>query len=805
MFKFPFFYIISMTDYEKASIEDILKELSTSKNGLSEEEAKNRLQTYGYNEIKEKKESPVIKFLKKFWAPVPWMLEAAIVLTYILGKYLDMYIIAFLLVFNAIVSFVQENRAENAVELLKQKLNVKARVLRNGKWEVIPARYLVPGDVIHVRLGDIVPADVKIFDGEVSVDQSALTGESMPVSKTVGNVAYSGSIIKRGEATGVVILTGAKTYFGKTTELVQSAKAESHLEKLILNIVKYLIIIDVLLVIALTVFSIISGISISDVLPFSLIVLIASIPVALPATFTIAMALGAVELSKKGILVTRLTAAEDAASMDVLNLDKTGTITENRMRVGDPIPMQGFSKDEVVKYAYMASDEASQDPIDNAVITCLRENKINPENFEKISFKPFDPSIKRTEAIVNYNGKILRVVKGAPQVIASMAELNNIGDYNKTLEDLSSRGFRTISVAIGDKEGKLKVVGILPLYDRPRPDSKSFIQEIKALGVKPKMVTGDTKLIAKEIAKEVDIGDTICNINDIKEIPDEHEKVKKIEECNVFSEVYPEDKYFIVKTLQKAGHYVGMTGDGVNDAPALKQAEVGIAVANATDVAKASASMVLTHEGLTDIVESIKTGRKIYQRMLTYTINKIIKTLQVVLFLTLSFFIVRFFVTTPFDIILLLFANDFVTMSIATDNVRYSQHPERWSAKKLVIASLILAFLVVVESFFALWVSLYQGLSINEIHTFIFDMLVFSGQFTVYMVRERRSMWASMPSKFLLTSSIADIIFITLISLLGIFVTPLPLFYILEVLAITFLFTVGIDLIKNISFKTVGI
>jgi len=792
------------SNFEKMSIEETLTQLNTSLKGLTEKEAEERIKKYGYNEVKEKKESPIVKFLKKFWAPVPWMLEVTIVITYILGKYLDMYIIIFLLVFNSIVSFIQERRAENAVELLKQKLNVKARVLRDGQWKVIPARLLVPGDVVHIRLGDIVPADIKLFEGEVLVDQSALTGESVPVEKGKGNVVYSGSIIRRGEASGIVIATGAKTYFGKTTELVQTAKAESHLEKLIMNIVKYLIIVDVALVIALFVFSLAVGVKLSDVLPFSLIVLIASVPVALPATFTIAMALGSQELARKGILVTRLTASEDAASMDVLNLDKTGTITENRMRVGDPIPAEGFTKEEVVKYAYMASDEASQDPIDTAVIACLRENNIAPGNYERLEFKPFDPSTKRTEALVKTENNVFRVVKGAPQVIAELAEVPDLKNYYSTLEELSKRGYRTISVAIGDKEGKLKLVGILPLYDRPRKDSREFIEEIKRLNVKPKMVTGDNELIAREIARQVDIGDVICNINEIKKLEGK-ERIKKVEECDVFAEVFPEDKYFIVKTLQEGGHYVGMTGDGVNDAPALKQAEVGIAVANATDVAKASASMVLTHEGLTDIVEAIKTGRRIYQRMLTYTINKIIKTLQVVLFLTLSFFIVRFFVTTPFDVILLLFANDFVTMSIATDNVRYSQKPERLDAGKIVKASLILAFLVVAESFFSLWLALYLRMSINEIHTFIFDMLVFTGQFTVYMVRERRSMWSSRPSNFLLISSIFDIIFISTISVLGILVYPIPLQYVLLILGVSFGFTVIFDHIKNISFKTVGI
>nr|WP_246263803.1 plasma-membrane proton-efflux P-type ATPase [Metallosphaera tengchongensis] len=785
-------------EYEKATVDEVLRQLSTQKSGLSEEEATRRLQQYGLNEIRERKESPVLKFLRKFWAPVPWMLEVAVVLTFVLGKYLDMYIIAFLLVFNSVVGFIQENRAENAVEMLKSRLNVQSRVLRDGKWKLIPAKFLVPGDVVHVRMGDIVPADIKLFEGELSVDQSALTGESMPVERGVGSVLYSGSVIRRGEATGIVVLTGGRTYYGKTTELVSAARAESHLEKLILNIVKYLVVVDVALVVALGLFSVASKVSLSDVLPFALIVLIASVPAALPATFTIAMALETLELSKRGVLVTRLTAVEDAASMDVLNLDKTGTITENRMRVGDPVPLNGFQKDDVVRYAYMASDEASQDPIDNAVISCLSERGISMEGFERLNFKPFDPSTKRTEAQVRHQGRILRVLKGAPQVIASIAQVDDLESYNKTLEDLSSRGFRTISVAVGEE--KLRVVGILPLYDRPRPDSRAFVEEIKSLGVKPKMVTGDNRLIAKEIAREVNIGQVICDIREVKE-----KGGSRIEECDVFSEVYPEDKYFIVKSLQEAGHYVGMTGDGVNDAPALKQAEVGIAVANATDVAKASASMVLTHEGLIDVVEAIKSGRRIYQRMLTYTMNKVIKTLQVVLFLTISFFAVRFFVTTPFDIVLLLFLNDFVTMSIATDNVRYSKSPERWNVRKLVTASLVLASLILIESFLVLWIGLRQGLSQGEIHTLVFDMLVMSGQFTVYVVRERRHMWSSLPSKFLLLASGLDLLFVILISWFGILVTPLPPLYIVEVLLITLVFSLVVDVIKNVTFKAVKI
>jgi len=689
---------------------------------------------------------------------------------------------------------MQEYRAENAVELLKRRLKVTSKVKRDGKWTLIPAEELVPGDVVSVRLGDIVPADVHIIDGIVLVDQSVLTGESQPVERGKGEVIYSGSIVKRGEAQGVVIATGSKTYFGKTAQLVQEAKAGSHIQDVIMRIVKSLVIIDTALVIALTAFALFNGINLGDVLPFSLIVLIASVPVALPATFTIAMALGAMELVKKGILVTRLNASEDAASMDVLNLDKTGTLTENRLRVGDPFPAPGHSGNEVLVLALMASDESSQDPIDTAILECAKERGVSPaQDFRKVNFVPFDPSTKRTEAIVVHNSKELRVVKGAPQVIESLAETDR-NWYERTVEELSSKGHRVIAVAAGEQ--KLSVIGLLPLFDRPRIDSREFVEEIKSLGVSVKMVTGDNVLIAKEVAKEVGIGETVCKMSEIRE-----GKEDSVERCQVFAEVYPEDKYTIVKLLQDRGHVVGMTGDGVNDAPALKQAEVGIAVYNSTDVAKASASMVLTHEGLTDIVEAIKTGRRIYQRMLTYTMNKIVKTLQLVLFLTLSFFVVRFFVTTPFDVILLLFLNDFVTMSIATDHVGYSKFPERWNVNELVRSSSLIASLVLVESFIILWMGLKLGLNEDEIHTLILDMLVFTGQFTVYLVRERRRMWSSLPSLPLLLSSVGAITFTCLISILGILVTPLPPPIVLGVLGLSFGFNIIFDQIKLVTLR----
>ncbi len=779
-------------DYEKASLDEVMASLSTSRNGLSSEEAKRRVEKYGYNEVKEKKVSPVRKFMEKFSAPVPWMLEVTALVTFLLKKYDDMAIILFLLIFNAVVSFVQESRAENAVELLRKRLSVKTLVLRDGEWRTVQARELVPGDVVHIRLGDIVPADVKVIEGEVEVDQSALTGESLAVERKVGSLLYSGSIVKRGEAEGVVITTGKNTYFGKTTELVQNAKVKSHIEELILGIVKDLIVIDVALVVAMVVFSLLFRVPISNVIPFALVVLIASIPVALPATFTIAMAIGALEMSKKGVLVTRLNAIEDASSMDVLCMDKTGTITENKLYVMNPIVAQGVREEDLVRYAVLASEEAGEDPIDNAVINYAKAKGIKADFSVRKSFTPFDPSTKRSEGVIVEGGLEVKVMKGAPQVIGSLCGVSD--QIKDTIDKLAMKGFRVIAVA-KETGGEVILLGFLPLYDRPRADSPKLINELKELGVSVKMITGDNKAIADEIAKEVGIEGNPCTVPEVKE------GKEKVEECSVFAEVFPEDKFFVVKSLQAEGHVTGMTGDGVNDAPALKQAEVGIAVSNATDVAKASASIVLTHEGIVDIVDAVKSGRRIYQRMLTYTLNKIMKTIQVVVFLTTSFFVFRFFVTTPFDIILLLFANDFVTMSIATDNVRYSKSPEKWRVKPLITSSVVLSTMLVLEGFAGIFLSNYLGFTHPEIQTFVFDLLVFSGLFTVLMVRERRRFWHSAPSKWLSLAIAGDVIVVGLISTLGVLVTPIPVAGVVYGLGLAFLWMVGMDMVKNFVFR----
>ena len=599
----------------------IIATVNVAPTGLTTAEAQDRLQQFGRNRVEEEKRHPLLSFLAKFWAPVPWMLEATIVLEIVVHKLEEAAIIGVLLLFNSLLSFVQENQANRALALLRQRLSIQARVLRDGHWQLIPAEELVPGDVIHLRLGDLVPADVRLFDGVVETDESELTGESQAVEKSPGATVYAGSQLKRGEASGEVIATGQRTYFGKTAELVKTAKTSSHLQEIIFAIVKYLVIFDAVLVGALLVYAGFAHLPWSEVLPFALILLVASVPVALPATFTVATALGALDMSHQGVLVTRLSAIEEAAAMDVLCTDKTGTITQNRLAVSQIVPAGGRSPEELLRMAALASDAATQDPIDLAILGAAKEEGVLDAIPHRLQFIPFDPATKRSEAIYDQPGGNLRVVKGAPDALTSL--VSDEGNIADEVERLAGRGARVLSVAAG-MEHSLEFAGLLGLEDPIRDDSKTLVQSLKSLGVRVIMVTGDGPATALAVSLRVDIGDRVGSAEDLR-----NGAGLATEKYDVFAGVFPEDKFRLVQALQQQGHVVGMTGDGVNDAPALKQAEAGIAVSTATDVAKAAASVVLTESGLTGVLRAVETGRRIYQRMLTYTLNKIIKTLEI--------------------------------------------------------------------------------------------------------------------------------------------------------------------------------
>ncbi|PMQ00888.1 MAG: plasma-membrane proton-efflux P-type ATPase [Dictyoglomus sp. NZ13-RE01] len=786
-------------DFEKLSIDEVVTYLKTDlKNGLTKEEVEKRIKIYGYNEVVEVKKNPFLKLAQKFWGLTAWMLEAVIILSFILKKYLDMYIVFGLLVFNAIIGFFQEQKAENAVETLKEKLQINAKVLRDGTWQIIKAKELVPGDIIRLRAGDFVPADSKIIEGEVEVDQSALTGESLTVSKKVSDLIYSGSIIKSLECTAVVVLTGVKTYFGKTTELVQIARPKLHAEKVTSKVVQGLLLIVGVALLITFIVSYFIGINLIEVLSLALVLLASSIPVALPAMFTISMAFGSMELVKKGVLVTRLNAVEDAATMDALCFDKTGTITENKLTVTEVIPLEGFSENDVLLYGALASQEANQDPIDLAILKAAKERNISFEGFIQKSFYPFDPKTRRTEAIIVKEGKTFKVTKGALNIILQITK--EVNDYlvNKE-ENFAKRGYRTLAVAVGNNSEDFKIVGLVALYDMPRKDSKELIQELKNLHISLKMLTGDAMPIAKEIAEEVGIDSLVYNANALREVLQEDPKkaLDIIEKSSVFAEVYPQDKFYIVKGLQEKGHIVGMTGDGINDAPSLKQAEVGIAVSNATDVAKSASSVVLTEEGLSNIVDLIKVGRMIYQRLLTWIFNKVIKTFQIVVFVVVAFLLLKKFIVSAFDVILLMFVIDFVTLSISTDNVRWSKKPDRWNVRSIIQTSAILGVLVVVESLIILFIGLKKfGLEndLNSLQTYSFAILFYFGIFTLFVVRDRKHFWNSIPSKPLLITVILDFIFVTILVSFGIpQLKPIPLIYTVVVILLSSIFSFVIN------------
>jgi H+-transporting ATPase len=760
--------------------------------GLTSAAVQQRRGIYGYNEVVA---APVRWWgvlLGKLWAPVPWMLEVTIALTLLLARYLDAIIIALLLIFNAVISFVQEQRADATLRLLRQRLAIMARVFRDGQWQPLPARELVPDDVIHVRLGDVLPADMRLTSGALVVDQAPLTGESVPVTKAVGDLAYAGAVNTQGEATGVVVATGSRTYFGKTTELVKIAHAASHLETTILAIVKRLVMIDSGLVGAVLLFAVLIHLSLASALPFALIVLIASVPVALPTTFTLTQALGAQELARKGVLITHLAAIEEAASVDILCTDKTGTITANRLSVSALRAYPPFTEQDLLQAGAQASDPASQDPLDIAILAAAQARGGTDDGTTRLSFTPFDPARKRTEAIIQRGAARLMVVKGAPQVIAELTGAATPASLATDVTAFAAEGSRVLGVAIGPT-GALHYAGLLALSDPPRPDSAQLITQLTELGIAVRMVTGDTSATAQAIARQVGIQGQICDAAAL------HSQSHALaDECAVYAGVYPEDKFHLVQALQAQQHIVAMTGDGVNDAPALKQAEVGIAVSTATDVAKSAAGMVLTTPGLLDIVTAFTVSRCTFQRMQTYTLNKIIKTIQVALFLTLAFFTTRQFVITPTLVVLLLFANDFVTMALATDTAQPSAIPDRWHVRRLVRTAVIMAGVLLIESFAILGLAegvLHQTLA--QVHTLVFLMLVFSGQATIYVVRTSKHWWQVAPSRMLVAASLLDGIVVTLLALTGILMAPVSIGMVGVVLTVALCFMLLLDVTKQ--------
>jgi H+-transporting ATPase len=741
---------------------------------------------------------------------MPWLLEIAMGISFGLSHYIEGTIIFVLLTMNAIIGQIHSISSQNVIVLLKKKLANKAKVLRNKKWSEEDAKGIVNGDIIAVKLGDILPADARIVSGELSIDQSALTGESMPVETHLSDIIYSGSIIRQGEATCIAINTGLNTFYGKTAELVKIAKPKSHQEAIMMAVIKYLIGLGIAVSVLVSVSGLLMHLNILMLLTFVIVVLLGAIPAALPAVLTIVQTIGAKELAKKGALVTRLDSMEDAASIDIICFDKTGTITQNKLSVVDSIPFNGNTREDVLKIASLTSHSEGMDLIDLAVIDYVVKSGVSLNELKQVSYTPFDPSTKRTEAIIEAGGRRFRAVKGAAQVILSLChdtDKGTLDEVNKTINGFSAKGYRTIAVARSDNDdlNNLKLTGLLPLADPPRPDSKSMIEQARKLGIKPMMLTGDSLDIAIEISNQIGIGNKIIRMADIKDL-NADQQLKIVGGCDGFAEIYPEDKYKIVKLLQSGGHIVGMTGDGVNDAPALKQAEMGIAVSNSTDVAKAAASVVLTESGVGVIIDAITISRQIYQRMLTWVLNKVIKVIEFSVFLTVAFFWLHNILLSLIGMSLLVFANDFVSMTLATDKVKSTSNPNKWNVRNIFMASVIPAIFYVAEDVVIIFTGIkYLHLQWNELTSLVMLTFIINSQFRVLIVRERKHFWSSLPGKGLLLSSTTAILGIALISIFGIFVPSLNLLLVLVVLGFSALVTFGIDFPKYYLFKKFGL
>ena len=770
--------ILNSEKAKNMSAEEIFSQLSTSKKGLTSEEAKKRLEQYGYNELPEKKVNPIIKFLRNFWGPIPWMIEAAAVLSIVIEHWDDFIIIIAMLFINAIVRFWEENKADNAIELLKEKLALKAKVFRNMEWISIESRELVPGDIVHIRLGDIIPADVKLIDGEyLSVDESVLTGESLPVDKKTLDIGFEGAIIRQGEMDGIVVGTGVNTFFGKTTQLVQEAKTKSHFQRAIVKIGNYLIIIAVSLVLIVFIVGLLRAENIFQLLQFALVLVVAAIPVALPAVMMVSMAVGAINLAKKKAIVRRLLSIEEAASMDVLCSDKTGTLTKNEISIAKVVPVGNYTEKDVVFYGGLASKEESQDPIDDAFFNYIREDSEIKTLFSKyqiLNFKPFDPVVKRTEVKAkDENNNEISVSKGAIQVILSLVEegqkLENL--VNEQGKNFASEGYRALAIAKTNNQNKWEYIGTVALHDPPRADSSETIKKANSLGIKVKMVTGDHVEIAKQIAGNLGIGTNIVVSSEIMG-KDDSRTIELVEGADGFAEVYPEHKYHIVELLKSKDHVVGMTGDGVNDAPALKKADIGIAVSNATDAAKSAADIVLTDPGISVIINATVESRKIFERMKSYAIYRIAETIRILIFLVLSIMIFALYPITAIMIVILALLNDLPIMTIAFDNTRIDAYPVRWRMQRVLILSTILGITGVIFSFtiFLIGKFVFQ-LSIAVLQTFIFLKLAVAGHMTIYLTRtEEDNFWKRpFPSKILFITCETTQLIATIFAATGIF------------------------------------
>jgi H+-transporting ATPase len=853
-------------DYVRMTIEDAINELGTDRmRGLTQEEAARRLSEYGYNEIPEKEESAFRRMVRRFWGPIPGMIETAAILSAAVRRWDDFGIIMVLLVTNAFIDFWQESKALSALKVLKEKLAKKALVMRDGAFRSIDSRELVPGDIIKVKIGDVVPADVKLAGGDyIQADQSALTGESLPVNKKKGEIAYSNSVVKQGEMQAVVVNTALNTFFGKTVALVARAEREekSHFQKAVVAIGNYLILITIFLAALILTTAMFRQENMIEILRFTLVLTVAAIPVALPAVLSVTMAVGAMNLAKKQAIVSRLVAVEELAGVDVLCSDKTGTLTQNRMTVADPVAISPYTVNEVMVFAALCSREENNDPIEMPIFEYCREKGLADEvkKYHQVQFTPFDPVGKRTEATVKSGGKTLFVTKGAPQVVLDLCIGQEEGEgIEDKVEALAEKGYRTLGVGIKHPvDDHISFAGLIPLFDPPREDSKETIDVAKGLGLDVKMVTGDNVAIARHIGEILGIGGGILNAGDLKgagtqefvllgeiiakalyrrlspetserdiqkfskeilrelektfetvEMPPGHvekhesEIIEMIEGAVGFAQVFPEDKYLIVDKLQKGGHIVGMTGDGVNDAPALKKADAGIAVSGATDAARAAADVVLLAPGLSVIVDAIEGARVTFERMKSYSIYRIAETIRVILFMTASIIIFNFYPVTAIMIIILAFLNDLPILAIAYDRTKVNENPVRWNMREVLVVSTVLGVAGVIASFGIYYIAeRYMHLTAQVVQSFIFLKLAVAGHLTIFVTRTENHFWQKpYPSPLLFWAALLTKIAATLFAVYGWFVAPVGWEYALLVWGYALAWFVINDFVKIWTYK----
>ena len=819
------------SDLEKLDLEDVYKKLETSPQGLSAAEAETRLDRYGRNQLEDRQVSNLEKFLRYFWGPIPFMIEAAAGLSALIGHWSDFSIIMVLLIYNAISGFWQERKAADALAALKAGMAPKARALRDGQFSPIDATEVVPGDVVRIKLGEVVPADVRFIDGDyISIDQAALTGESLPVSKKIGDSGYSGSIAKKGEMTAVVIATGNNTFFGRTASLVASAGGGvSHSQKAVAQIGDFLIILSLILAFLLVGFEFYRDIvteddwhwsDLVDILRLVLVLLIASIPVAMPTVMTVTNALGALALSKKKAIVSRLEAIEELAGVDVLCSDKTGTLTKNQLTLTDPIPFGEVDAQAIILGGALASQRDGDDSIDLAVIAGLKQPEIL-ETYKQTRFVPFDPVSKRTEGdVTDAQGKPLKYTKGAPQVIVGLCTLDDDtrARAEKTVADLAAKGERALGVAQSTDDGNSwNFLGILPMQDPPRDDSRETIQRAKEHGLKVKMVTGDDVAIGSEISSELGMGthlqaaaDLFTRDMDMSHLPEQITAC--VEKADGFGRVFPEHKYGIVKALQDRGHIVAMTGDGVNDAPALKQADCGVAVSGATDAARAAAALILTAPGLSTIIDAIDEARRIFERIINYIVYRVAMTLDIMFVVVLGTIFFGFSPLTPVMIILLALMDDVPIMTIAYDNTLLPKQPVRWNMRRLLLGSSLMGLLSVAQSFGLLlvgmewlsnpewqsWIKLTQ----EQIQTVVFLQLVAGGHLLLFVVRSRGPFFGRpLPASSLFLALVGTQVLAVLVCGFGWFVTAIPWVIIALVWAYLIAWMLVLDGVKLVLYR----